>query len=97
MEIKWDREALVARCLTRNDRYSGTADPECLGDQPDHRVIRRAVRRRFGDADLELLAPVGACAPAADPRLRRARRHANREHAAHTTPLTPACKCCTRE
>src|SRR5438552_8290096 len=82
-ELKWDREPLVTRCRTRNDRQFGTADPECFGKELDHGLIRGTTRCGRGDPDLELFAPVRACAPAAYPRFRRPRRDANRKHAGH--------------
>src|SRR3954447_3195282 len=87
IELKWDRQALMATGLTRNNRHFGTADPECFGDEPDRSVVRRTVGRRFGDADLELLAAVRLPAPVADPRLCRARCHANRKHIGHAMLL----------
>src|SRR6185437_5545722 len=78
-EAKWDFDALVARGRARDNLHFCTADPERLGQQLRHRRVRRSVGRRFGDPDLQLLAPLGAGPPAADPRLGRARGHPDRQ------------------
>src|SRR5438477_8458688 len=56
--FKWGRHPLVTTGLTRNNRHFGTADPKRLGEQLHDRLVRRAIGRRFGNPDLELLATV---------------------------------------
>src|SRR5436190_19533007 len=94
-QVKWDRNPLVTRRRARNDRQFGTADPERLGEQPDHRLIGGAVGGRFGNLDLELFAAVRAFPPAADARPRRAWTYADRDDRAQSIAtcwgLRPRC------
>src|SRR5438067_2175712 len=83
-EIKWDRDPLVTRCLARNDRYFGTADPKRLGEQLHDRLVRGSIRRCFGYPHFQLLASIYAHPPSADPGLGRARRHADRKQVAQS-------------
>src|SRR5438270_10723925 len=83
-DIKWDCDAPVTRCCARNDRQFGTADPECLGDEPDHRFVGGAVGGCLGDPHLELLASIGAPPPTADAWLRRPGSHSKHEDVAQS-------------
>src|SRR3954470_2629461 len=50
---KWGADPLVTTGRAGKYRHFGTADPKRLGDQRQHRLVRRTVGRRSGDMHLE--------------------------------------------
>src|SRR5258708_3873102 len=76
-DIKWDRHPLVTRCLSRNNRQFGTADPKRLGEELHNCRIGGAIGRGLGHPDLKPLTAFRTRTPATDPRSDGARRHSN--------------------
>jgi hypothetical protein len=77
LQVQRNGDPFVPACVAGNEGQLRLGKAERNGKQPDYGSVRRTVRRRFRNPDLQLFLAVRVRPPATDARFRGARGNSN--------------------